>query len=125
MGLERKLLPSKAKGKEYEVLLGGQKLYVRTLEYEDGRLGEIFIDAHNSAEMRSLLGCFALSVSLGLQHEVPLEDYVEFFVSTRSKQQGQVSGDPDIKSATSILDYVFRRLGADYLGRKDLLQSCK
>ena len=122
MTLERHLLPQKAHGKICETIVGGQKVYLRTREYEDGTLGEIFIDLHKeSAALRSMMNCFAISISLGLQHGVPLEQYVNTFMFTRFEQQGPVRNDPNIQYATSVIDYVFRRLGADYLKRTDVL----
>ena len=101
----------------------GNKIYLRTGEYEDGTLGEIFIDMHKEgAAFRSMMNCFAIAVSMGLQYGVPLEEYVETFTFTRFEPQGMVTGHPNIKMATSIIDYVFRVLGLEYLGRTDLVQ---
>ncbi len=97
-------------------------MYLRTGEYPDGRLGEIFIDMHKEgAAFRSIMNCFAISVSLGLQHGVPLEDYVDAFTFTRFDPQGPVDH-PNIKFATSVIDYIFRLLGMEYLGRTDFVQ---
>ncbi len=119
----RHRLPKRRKGFTQEARIGGHKVFVRTGEYEDGSLGEIFIDMHKEgAAFRSLMNCFAISVSMGLQHGVPLESYVEQFTFTRFEPQGSVEGHPNIKWATSIIDYVFRMLGVEYLKRYDLAQ---
>lgn len=118
----RRRLPRKRTGFTQEARVGGQKLYVRTGEYEDGSVGEIFIDMHKEgAAYRSLINCFAISVSLGLQHGVPLEEFVSAFTFTRFEPSGSVDH-PNIKFATSVIDYVFRMLGFEYLGRTDFLQ---
>ncbi len=114
-------LPKKRRGFTQEARVGGHKIFLRTGEYEDGTLGEIFIDMHKEgAAFRSLMNCFAMSVSIGLQHGVPLSTYVEQFTFTRFEPQGQVEGHPNIKLATSIVDYLFRVLGVEYLHRYDL-----
>lgn len=114
-------LPPRRGGFTQEALIGGHKLYLRTGEYPDGRLGEIFIDMHKEgASFRSVLNGLAIAVSMGLQRGVPLEDYVEQFTFTRYEPQGQVEGDDNVKLATSVVDYVFRVLGIAYLGRTDL-----
>jgi len=96
-------------------------LFLRTGEYNDGTLGEIFIDmAKEGATMRSMLNCFAIPISIGLQYGVPLEEYVEKFVFTRFEPSGMVDH-PNIKSATSIIDFIFRSLAYEYLGRNDLV----
>jgi ribonucleoside-diphosphate reductase alpha chain len=96
-------------------------VYLRTGEYDDGRLGEIFIDMHKEgAAFRAMMNNFAIAISLGLQYGVPLEEYVEAFTFTRFEPAGMVQGNEAIKSATSILDYVFRELAVSYLGRNDL-----
>jgi ribonucleoside-diphosphate reductase alpha chain len=102
-------------------VVGGHKVYLRTGEYEDGRIGEIFIDMHKEgAAFRSLMNNFAIAISLGLQYGVPLEEYVEAFTFTRFEPAGFVQGNDAIKNATSILDYIFRELAISYLGRNDL-----
>ena len=102
-------------------MVGGHKVYLRTGEYDDGRLGEIFVDMHKEgAALRSLLNNFAIAISLGLQYGVPLEEYVDAFTFTRFEPQGPVQGNDSIKYATSILDYVFRELAVSYLERFDL-----
>ena len=114
-------LPKKRSGFTQEARVGGHKIFLRTGEYEDGTLGEIFIDMHKEgAAFRSLMNCFAMSVSIGLQYGVPLETYVEQFTFTRFEPQGLVEGHPNIKFATSIVDYLFRVLGVEYLHRYDL-----
>ncbi len=114
-------LPKKRSGFTQEARVGGHKIFLRTGEYEDGTLGEFFIVMHKEgAAFRSLMNCFAMSVSIGLQHGVPLSTYVEQFTFTRFEPQGQVEGHPNIKLATSIVDYLFRVLGVEYLHRYDL-----
>lgn len=117
----RERLPDRRKGYTQKALVGGHKVYLRTGEYDDGRIGEIFIDMHKEgAAFRSLMNNFAIAVSLGLQYGVPLEEYVEAFTFTRFEPAGLVQGNDRIKNATSILDYVFRELAVSYLGRSDL-----
>ncbi|MGJ0502856.1 MAG: vitamin B12-dependent ribonucleotide reductase [Methylocystis sp.] len=118
---EREKLPDRRKGYTQKAAVGGHKVYLRTGEYEDGRLGEIFIDMHKEgAAFRSLMNNFAIAISLGLQYGVPLEEYVDAFTFTRFEPAGPVQGNDAIKNATSILDYVFRELAVSYLGRNDL-----
>ncbi|MRG97614.1 vitamin B12-dependent ribonucleotide reductase [Polyangium spumosum] len=114
-------LPKKRTGFTQEATVGGHKIYVRTGEYVDGTLGEIFIDMHKEgAAFRSLMNCFAMSVSLGLQYGVPLETFVDQFTFTRFEPQGMVEGHDYVKLSTSIVDYIFRVLGIEYLHRYDL-----
>ncbi len=118
---EREKLPDRRKGYTQKAIVGGHKVYLRTGEYEDGRLGEIFIDMHKEgAAFRSLMNNFAIAISLGLQYGVPLEEYVDAFTFTRFEPAGFVQGNDAIKNATSMLDYVFRELAISYLGRNDL-----
>ncbi|MGA2044633.1 MAG: vitamin B12-dependent ribonucleotide reductase [Roseiarcus sp.] len=118
---ERERLPNRRKSYIQKATVGGHKVYLHTGEYEDGRLGEIFIDMHKEgAAFRSLMNNFAIAISLGLQYGVPLEEYVEAFTFTRFEPAGLVQGNDAIKNATSILDYVFRELAISYLGRNDL-----
>jgi ribonucleoside-diphosphate reductase alpha chain len=118
---EREKLPSRRKGYTQKAVVGGHKVYLRTGEYDDGRIGEIFVDMHKEgAALRSLLNNFAIAISLGLQYGVPLEEYVDAFTFTRFEPQGPVQGNDSIKYATSILDYVFRELAVSYLDRFDL-----
>lgn len=121
---ERTQLPDRRKGYTQKAVIGGHKLYLRTGEYTDGRLGEIFIDMHKeAAPFRSLINNFAIAISLGLQYGVPLEEFVEAFIFTRFDPSGIVEGNAQIMRATSILDYVFRELAISYLGRDDLTQA--
>ncbi len=114
-------LPKRRQGFTQEARVGGHKIFLRSGEYTDGTLGEIFIDMHKEgAAFRSLMNCFAMSVSIGLQYGVPLQTYVEQFTFTRFEPQGTVEGHPNVKIATSIVDYLFRVLGIEYLGRYDL-----
>ena len=118
---EREKLPDRRKGYTQKAVVGGHKVYLRTGEYDDGRIGEIFVDMHKEgAALRSLLNNFAIAISLGLQYGVPLEEYVDAFTFTRFEPQGPVQGNDSIKNATSILDYVFRELAVSYLERFDL-----
>jgi ribonucleoside-diphosphate reductase alpha chain len=118
---ERRRLPLRRKGYTQKAIVGGHKVYLRTGEYEDGSLGEIFIDMHKEgAAFRSLMNNFAISVSIGLQYGVPLEEYVEAFTFTRFEPSGIVEGNDAIKMATSLLDYIFREVAVSYLGRNDL-----
>ncbi len=119
--VERRALPAKRRGFNQKAKINGQTLFLRTGEYSDGTLGEIFIDmAKEGATMRSMLNCFAISVSIGLQYGVPLEEFVEKFVFTRFEPSGMVDH-PNIKTTTSIVDFMFRSLGYEYLNRNDLV----
>jgi len=121
MIVERRSLPAKRRGFTQKAKINGQTLFLRTGEYGDGTLGEIFIDmAKEGATMRSMLNCFAIAVSIGLQYGVPLEEFVEKFVFTRFEPSGMVQH-PNIKSTTSIIDFMFRALAYEYLGRADLV----
>ena len=114
-------MPDRRTGYIQKAVVGGHKVYIHTGEYQDGRLGEIFIDMHKEgAAFRAMMNNFAIAISLGLQYGVPLEEYVEAFTFTRFEPAGFVSGNERIKNATSILDYVFRELAVSYLGRTDL-----
>jgi ribonucleoside-diphosphate reductase alpha chain len=118
---ERRRLPQRRKGYIQKAIVGGHKVYLRTGEYEDGRLGEIFIDMHKEgAAFRSVMNNFAIAISIGLQYGVPLEEFVDAFTFTRFEPSGMVEGNDAIKMATSVLDYIFRELAVSYLGRKDL-----
>ncbi len=118
---ERERLPHRRKSYTQKASVGGHKVYLHTGEYEDGRLGEIFIDMHKEgAAFRSLMNNFAIAISVGLQYGVPLEEFVEAFTFTRFEPAGLVIGNDSIKNATSVLDYIFRELGVSYLGRTDL-----
>jgi ribonucleoside-diphosphate reductase alpha chain len=119
----RRKLPAKRLGFTQEASVGGHKVYLRTGEYEDGTVGEIFIDMHKEgAAYRSMMNCFAMSVSLGLQYGVPLQEFVDKFTFTRFEPSGFVDGHPNVKMATSVVDYLFRVLGLEYLGRTDFVQ---
>lgn len=119
----RQKLPSRRAGYTQKALVGGHKVYLRTGEYEDGHLGEIFIDMHKEgAAFRSLMNAFAIAISLGLQHGVPLEEFVEAFTFFKFEPNGIVSGNNHIKMSTSVIDYIFRELAITYLGRYDLAQ---
>ncbi|TIV90168.1 MAG: vitamin B12-dependent ribonucleotide reductase, partial [Mesorhizobium sp.] len=108
-------------GYTQKAVVGGHKVYLRTGEFDDGRLGEIFIDMHKEgAAFRAMMNNFAIAISLGLQYGVPLDEYVEAFTFTKFEPAGMVQGNDAIKNATSILDYVFRELAVSYLGRHDL-----
>ena len=119
---ERRLLPKRRKGYIREAYVGGHKVFLRTGEYEDGSLGEVFIDMYKEgASFKGLLNCFAVLASKALQYGMPLEELVESFTFTRFEPAGAVQGHNAIKNSTSILDYVFRSIGYDYLGRKDFV----
>jgi ribonucleoside-diphosphate reductase alpha chain len=119
--VERRTLPAKRRGVTQKAKINGQTVFLRTGEYSDGTVGEIFIDmAKEGATMRSMLNCFAISISIGLQYGVPLEEFVEKFVFTRFEPSGFVDH-PNIKSTTSIVDFIFRALGYEYLNRTDLV----
>jgi ribonucleoside-diphosphate reductase alpha chain len=118
---KRLRLPHRRKGYTQKATVGGHKVYLRTGEYEDGRVGEIFIDMHKEgAAFRSLMNNFAIAVSIALQYGVPMEEFVEAFTFTRFEPSGMVEGNDSIKMSTSILDYLFRELAVSYLGRNDL-----
>lgn len=119
--VERRSLPAKRRGFTQKAKINGQAIFLRTGEYSDGTLGEIFIDmAKEGATMRSMLNCFAISISIGLQYGVPLEEFVDKFAFTRFDPAGMIEH-PNIKSTTSIVDFIFRVLGYEYLGRTDLV----
>ena len=117
----RRALPARRSGYTQKAAVGGHKLFLRTGEYADGRLGEIFVGLHKEgAAFRGLMDNFAIAVSLGLQHGVPLTEFVEAFTFTRFGPAGAVEGDPAVARATSLLDYMFRSLAANYLGATDI-----
>ncbi len=119
--MQRERLPNRRTGYTQKATVGGHKVYLRTGEYQDGRLGEIFIDMHKEgAAFRSLMNSFAIAISLGLQYGVPLEEFVDAFVFSRFEPNGMVIGSDHIKMATSVIDYIFRDLAISYLGRTDL-----
>jgi len=118
---DRRKLPNRRTGYTQKASIAGHKIYIRTGDYEDGKLGEIFIDMHKEgAAFRSLMHNFAMAISIGLQYGVPLEEFVEAFTFTRFEPAGFVEGNDRIKMATSVLDYIFRELAINYLGRNDL-----
>ncbi len=118
---EREKLPNRRTGYTQKAIVGGHKIYIKTGEYKDGRLGEIFLDMHKEgAAFRSMMNNFAIAISLGLQYGVPLDEFVDAFTFTRFEPSGPVQGNDAIKNATSILDYVFRELAVSYLDRSDL-----
>ena len=120
---QRRRLPNRRSGYTQKAVVGGHKIYLRTGNYDDGSLGEIFLDMHKEgAAFRSLMNNFAIAVSLGLQHGVPLDEFVDAFVFTRFEPNGMVSGHDRIRMSTSIIDYVFRDLAINYLGRHELAQ---
>jgi ribonucleoside-diphosphate reductase alpha chain len=117
----REFLPQRRKGYTQKAIVGGHKVYLRTGEYEDGRVGEIFVDMHKEgAAFRSLMNNFAIAISIGLQYGVPLEEFVDAYTFTRFEPSGMVEGNDAIKMSTSVLDYIFRELAISYLGRNDL-----
>jgi ribonucleoside-diphosphate reductase alpha chain len=119
---DRKILPNRRVGYTQKATVGGHKIYLRTGEYNDGTLGELFIDMHKEgAAYRSLMNCFSIAISLGLQYGVPLEEYVDALTFTRFEPNGVVVGHDNIKMSTSVIDYIFRDLGMRYLGRYDLV----
>ncbi|MEM9627897.1 MAG: vitamin B12-dependent ribonucleotide reductase [Pseudomonadota bacterium] len=119
--VERQRLPNRRKGYTQKATVGGHKVYLRTGEYADGQIGEIFIDMHKEgAAFRSLMNSFAIAVSIGLQYGVPLEEFVEAFAYTRFEPSGPVQGNDTVKMASSVLDYIFRELAISYLDRNDL-----
>jgi len=119
----RFLLPERREGWTQEARVAGHKVYLRTGEYPDGTLGEVFIDiAKEGATLKGVLGCFAIAVSKGLQYGVPLEEFVDTFTFQTFEPRGMVEGHENIKMSNSIIDYVFRALGLEYLDRTDIVQ---
>jgi ribonucleoside-diphosphate reductase alpha chain len=118
---DRRRLPQRRKGYTQKAVVGGHKVYLRTGDYEDGTLAEVFLDMHKEGSaFRSLMNNFAIAISIGLQYGVPLEEFVEAFTFTRFEPAGVVEGNDAIKMATSLIDYIFRELAISYLGRNDL-----
>ena len=121
---ERRKMPDRRKGYIQKAMIGDHKVYLHIGEYDDGRVGEIFIDTNKEGELvRSLMNNFAIAISLGLQYGVPLEEYVDAFINTKFEPSGKVKGNDRILSASSILDYLFRELASSYLGREDLAHT--
>lgn len=123
--LQKEKLPMRREGGfTQKVKIDGISVYLRTGEYEDGRLGEIFIDVgHTGSNLKAMINCFCISVSIALQHRVPLEDYVDKFLFTKFEPAGIVTGHEHIATAQSIIDFTFRELAIHYLDRKDLIQK--
>ena len=121
---ERRKMPDRRKGYIQKAMIGDHKVYLHIGEYDDGRVGEIFIDTNKEGELvKSLMNNFAIAISLGLQYGVPLEEYVDAFINTKFEPSGKVKGNDRILSASSILDYLFRELAISYLGREDLAHT--
>jgi ribonucleoside-diphosphate reductase alpha chain len=121
---QRLRMPGRRKGYIQKAVVGGHKVYLHTGEYQDGTLGEIFIDMHKEgAAFRSLMNNFAIAISIGLQYGVPLDEFVDAFTFTRFEPSGLVEGNDSIKMATSVLDYIFRELAISYLSREDLAHA--
>ena len=121
---ERRKMPDRRKGYIQKAMIGDHKVYLHIGEYDDGRVGEIFIDTNKEGELvRSLMNNFAIAISLGLQYGVPLEEYVDAFINTKFEPSGKVKGNDRILSASSILDYLFRELAISYLGREGLAHT--
>ena len=121
---KRLSMPDRRKGYIQKATIGENKVYLHIGEYEDGKIGEIFIDTNKEGELvKSMMNNFAIAISLGLQYGVPLEEYVDAFIDTKFEPSGKVNGNDRILSATSILDYIFRELAISYLGREDLAHT--
>ena len=120
----RSKMPDRRKGYIQKVTIGSHKVYLHTGEYDDGKVGEIFIDTHKEGELvKALMNNFAIAISLGLQYGVPLDEFVDAFIETKFEPSGKVMGNDRILNATSILDYIFRELAISYLGREDLAHT--
>ena len=120
----RSKMPDRRKGYIQKVTIGNHKVYLHTGEYDDGKVGEIFIDTHKEGELvKALMNNFAIAISLGLQYGVPLDEFVDAFIETKFEPSGNVTGNDRILNATSILDYIFRELAISYLGREDLAHT--
>jgi len=117
-------MPDRRKGYIQKVTIDDHKIYLHTGEYDDGKVGEIFIDMNKEGELvRSLMNNFAIAISLGLQYGVPLDEFVDAFIETKFEPSGKISGNDRILNASSILDYIFRELAISYLGREDLAHT--
>jgi len=120
----RTRMPDRRKGYIQKVTIGDHKVYLHTGEYEDGKIGEIFIDTNKEGELvKALMNNFAIAISLGLQYGVPLDEFVDAFIETKFEPSGEIKGNDRILSASSILDYIFRELAISYLGREDLAHT--
>ena len=121
---DRSKMPDRRKGYIQKVSIGDHKIYLHTGEYDDGKVGEIFIDMNKEGELvKALMNNFAIAISLGLQYGVPLEEFVDAFIETKFEPSGEIKGNDRILSASSILDYIFRELAISYLGREDLAHT--
>ena len=121
---DRSKMPDRRKGYIQKVSIGDHKIYLHTGEYDDGKVGEIFIDMNKEGELvKALMNNFAIAISLGLQYGVPLEEFVDAFIETKFEPSGEISGNDRILNASSILDYIFRELAISYLGREDLAHT--
>tara|TARA_B100001123_G_scaffold418383_1_gene522323 strand:+ start:61 stop:915 length:855 start_codon:yes stop_codon:yes gene_type:complete len=121
---DRSKMPDRRKGYIQKVTIGGHKIYLHTGEYDDGKVGEIFIDMNKEGELvKALMNNFAIAISLGLQYGVPLDEFVDAFIETKFEPSGEIKGNDRILSASSILDYIFRELAISYLGREDLAHT--
>ena len=120
----RSKMPDRRKGYIQKVTIGDHKIYLHTGEYDDGKVGEIFIDMNKEGELvKALMNNFAIAISLGLQYGVPLDEFVDAFIQTKFEPSGEIKGNDRILSASSILDYIFRELAISYLGREDLAHT--
>jgi len=121
---DRSKMPDRRKGYIQKVSIGNHKIYLHTGEYDDGKVGEIFIDMNKEGELvKALMNNFAIAISLGLQYGVPLDEFVDAFIETKFEPSGEIKGNDRILSASSILDYIFRELAISYLGREDLAHT--
>ena len=121
---DRSKMPDRRKGYIQKVTIGDHKIYLHTGEYDDGKVGEIFIDMNKEGELvKSLMNNFAIAISLGLQYGVPLDEFVDAFIETKFEPSGEIKGNDRILNASSILDYIFRELAISYLGREDLAHT--
>ena len=117
-------MPYRRKGYIQKVSIGDHKIYLHTGEYDDGKIGEIFIDMNKEGELvKALMNNFAIAISLGLQYGVPLDEFVDAFIETKFEPSGEIKGNDRILNASSILDYIFRELAISYLGREDLAHT--
>ena len=124
LNTDRSKMPDRRKGYIQKVTIGDHKIYLHTGEYNDGKVGEIFIDMNKEGELvKALMNNFAIAISLGLQYGVPLEEFVDAFIKTKFEPSGEVKGNDRILSASSILDYIFRELAISYLDREDLAHT--